>query len=312
MIRTILAATAAIALSSGGATTVALNWFPEAEHAGFYAAQAAGLYKAKGLDVRLIPGGPGAPVLQQVATGRVDFGVSNADEVLIARAHGVAVVSVFAPIQTSPRVIMVHEESGIKELGGLRNLTLAIEPQAPFANFLKKKLPLTGVRLVPYTGSVAPFLADRNFAQQAYGISEPHVAIARGAKVLNLYVSELGYDPYTSVLVVSEKTVRERPDLVAKVVAASQEGWAKYLENAHSADSLLKKANSKVDQGTLDYGHAELLKLCRNADTEKFGVGVQTTVRWNDLRAHLVSLGVLKADSPSADLAWTGRFLPGK
>lgn len=311
MIRTILAAMSSLALSSGAATTIALNWFPEAEHAGFYAAQAEGLYKAKGLDVRLIPGGPGAPVLQQVATGRVDFGVSNADEVLIARAQGVPVVAVFAPIQTSPRVIMVHEESGIKDLAGLRNLTLAIEPQAPFTDFLKKKLPLTGVRFVPYTGSVAPFLADRNFAQQAYGISEPHVAIEKGARVVNLYVSELGYDPYTSVLVVSEKTLKDSA-LVAKVVAASQEGWKKYLEKAHAADSLLKKANSQVDQGTLDYGHAQLLKLCRNADTERFGVGVQTAARWNDLRANLVSLGVLKADSPSAALAWTGRFLPVK
>jgi len=311
MIRIALAATAALTLSSGAATTIALNWFPEAEHAGFYAAEADGLYKAKGLDVQLIPGGPGAPVLQQVATGRVDFGVSNADEVLIARSHGVPVVAVFAPIQTSPRVIMVHEESGIKELSGLKNLTLAIEPQAPFADFLKKKLPLTGVRFVPYTGSVAPFLADRNLAMQAYGISEPHVAIEKGAKVVNLYVSELGYNPYTSVLVVSEKTLKDSA-LVAKVVAASQEGWARYLENAHAADSLLKKVNSQVDQGTLDYGHAELLKLCRNADTDKSGVGAQTAARWNDLRAHLVALGVLKADSPSADLAWTGKFLPVK
>jgi NitT/TauT family transport system substrate-binding protein len=311
MIRISLASIAAFALSSGAATTIALNWFPEAEHGGFYAAEAAGLYKAKGLDVRLIPGGPGAPVLQEVAPGRVDFGVSNADEVLIARAQGVPVVSVLAPIQTSPRVIMVHEESGIKDLAGLKNLTLAIEPQAPFTNFLKKKLPLTGVRFVPYTGSVAPFLADKNFAQQAYGISEPHVAIEKGAKVVNLYVSELGYNPYTSVLVVSEKTLKDTA-LVRKVVAASQEGWAKYLENAHAADSLLKKVNSQVDQGTLDYGHTELLKLCRNVDTDKLGLGVQTASRWNDLRTHLVELGVLKANSPAANLAWTGKFLPGK
>jgi len=138
------------------------------------------------------------------------------------------------------------------------------------------------------------------------------VAIEKGAKVVNLYVSELGYNPYTSVLVVSEKTLKEKPDLVAKIVAASQEGWSKYLDNAHATDSLLKKANSQVDQGTLDYGHAELLKLCRNADTEKSGVGVQTAARWNDLRTSLVALGVLKPDAPSADLAWTGKFLPAK
>lgn len=308
MIRSILAPLL-VASGLSGAQTLALNWFPEAEHGGFYAAEAAGLYKAKGLDLKILPGGPGAPVLQQVATGRVDFGVSNADEVLIARAQGVPVVAVLASIQTSPRVILVHEESGIKTLAGLKNLTLAIEPQAPFANFLKRKLPLTNVRLVPYSGSVAPFVANKDFAQQAYGISETFVARQKGAKPLNLYVSELGYNPYTSVLVVSEKTLAERPDLVRKVVQASQEGWARYLQDSHPADALIRKANPQVDQAILDFGHQELQKLLRNADTDRLGPGAQTAQRWNDLREQLVSLGVIKADSPSADKAWTGKFL---
>jgi len=311
MIRSTFAVAAGLAISGNAATTIALNWFPEAEHGGYFAAQAAGLYKAKGLDVQLLPGGPGAPVLQEVATGRADFGVSNADEVLIARAQGVPVVALLAPIQTSPRVIMVHEESGIKTLAGLENLTLAIEPQAPFTNFLKKKLPLKGVRFVPYTGSVAPFLASKDFAQQAYSISEPFVAIQKGAKVRNLYVSDLGYNPYTSVLVVSEKTLKDTA-LVRKVVEASQRGWVKYLEDSHPADALIREANSQVDQATLDYGHTEIMKLARDADTEKGGIGVQTAARWNDLRNQLISLGVLKANSPAADLAWTGKFQPAK
>jgi NitT/TauT family transport system substrate-binding protein len=309
MKRQILAAVATLGISAQAATTIALNWFPEAEHGGFFAAQAGGLYKAAGLDVKLLPGGPGVPVLQQVATGRVDFGVSNADDVLIARSQGVPVVAVLAPIQTSPRVIMVHQESGIKTLADLKDLTLAIEPQAPFANFLKRKLPLTNVRFVPYTGSVAPFVADKKWAQQAYGISEPFVAQGKGAKPLNLYVSELGYNPYTSVLVVSEKTLKEKPDLVKKMVQASRDGWTKYLENAKGADDLMKKANSQVDQAVLDYGHAELLKLCRNTDTEKLGTGAMTTERWTDLAQQLAAMGTFPKGTPDVTKAWTSQFL---
>lgn len=297
------------AAAAHSANTLALNWFPEAEHGGFYAAQADGLYKAAGLDIKLLPGGPGVPVLQQVATGRVDFGVSNADEVLIARSQGVPVVAVLAPIQTSPRVIMVHEESGIKTLADLKDLTLAIEPQAPFTNFLKKKLPLPNVRFVPYTGSVAPFVADKKWAQQAYGISEPFVAQQKGAKPVNLYVSDLGYNPYTSVLVVSEKTLKERPELVRKMVQASRDGWTRYLENAAGADALMKKANSQLDQGVLDFGHAELRKLCRNPDTETLGTGAMTAARWNDLAAQLEAMGTFKKKAPDASKAWSATFL---
>jgi NitT/TauT family transport system substrate-binding protein len=290
-------------------TAIALNWFPEAEHAGFFQAQAEGLYKAAGLDVELLPGGPGVPVLQQVATGKVPFGISNADEVLIARAEGVPVVAVFAPIQTSPRVIMVHRESGIRSLHDLKDVTLAIEAQAPFANFLKRQLPLQGVRIVPYNGSVAPFVADPRFAQQAYGISEPYLAQEKGAHPVNLLVSELGYNPYTSVLVVSEKTLKSDPGLVRKLVQASRQGWAHYLANPAAADAAIRKVNPQVDQAVLSFGHGELVKLCANADTKASGTGTMTAVRWNELARQLETMGVIKPGKSDPAKAWNGSFL---
>ncbi|MBK8803758.1 MAG: ABC transporter substrate-binding protein [Fibrobacteres bacterium] len=135
------------------------------------------------------------------------------------------------------------------------------------------------------------------------------MAQGKGAKPLNLYVSELGYNPYTSVLVVSEKTLKEKPDLVKKMVQASRDGWTKYLENAKGADDLMKKANSQVDQAVLDYGHAELLKLCRNTDTEKLGTGAMTTERWTDLAQQLAAMGTFPKGTPDVTKAWTSQFL---
>src|SRR5688500_13487168 len=40
--------------------TVQLDWVAEPEHGGFYQAEARGYFRAEGLDVTLIPGGPGA------------------------------------------------------------------------------------------------------------------------------------------------------------------------------------------------------------------------------------------------------------
>src|SRR5436190_673086 len=68
------------------AVTLQLNWFPEAEHGGFYAALVHGYYRDAGLDVKILAGGPDTPVLQQVARGAATFGVVNADNVLFGRA----------------------------------------------------------------------------------------------------------------------------------------------------------------------------------------------------------------------------------
>src|SRR4051794_1238674 len=74
--------------------SIALNWVPEPEFGGIYAAQQNGAYQKRNLDVTIKPGGAGAPTWQQVASGKVDFGVASADEVVNARANGADVVAV--------------------------------------------------------------------------------------------------------------------------------------------------------------------------------------------------------------------------
>src|SRR5262245_101110 len=78
------------AVAQPGKTQVklALNWVPEPEFGGFYAARDNGSFAKEGLEVEIVGGGAGVPVVQMVATGRADFGISGADEVLTAKARG--------------------------------------------------------------------------------------------------------------------------------------------------------------------------------------------------------------------------------
>jgi ABC-type nitrate/sulfonate/bicarbonate transport system substrate-binding protein len=69
-----------------------LDWYPEAENAGYFYALTHGLYAKAGLDVEISPKGPNASVGPQVALGKYDFGLDSSDEVLIARARGIPLV----------------------------------------------------------------------------------------------------------------------------------------------------------------------------------------------------------------------------
>src|SRR5450755_424995 len=66
----------------GTKVKLALNWVPEPEFGGFYAAREGGAYLRQGLDVDIMGGGAGVPVLQMVATGRADFGTVGGDELV--------------------------------------------------------------------------------------------------------------------------------------------------------------------------------------------------------------------------------------
>ncbi len=53
-----------------------LDWFPNADHAGLYAAQASGEYKRAGLDVKFVTPSDAATPLKFVQAGRVDLAIS--------------------------------------------------------------------------------------------------------------------------------------------------------------------------------------------------------------------------------------------
>ncbi len=292
------------------AVTLALNWFPEAEHGGYYAALVHGEFAKEGLDVTIIPGGPQAPVIPQVATGSVQFGVDNADKLLLGRAQEADVVAVFAPIQTSPRCILVHEEAGIKtfdDLAAAKDFTLAMNPGQPFAQFLKHRLKLDGIQQVPYPGSLSQFLLNKRFGQQAYSFSEPFAAKQNGASPRTLMLSDIGFNTYTSMLVVSRDLITKQPDLVAKMVRASARGWEHYLKDPAETNACIHKENTEMSPEILAFGVEDLKPLCVVKDGIKFGS--MTKDRWADLIQQMTDAGSLTGPPLDPQAAFTSTFV---
>lgn len=297
--------------SSDGLATVslALNWIPDSQHGGFYAAKVNGLYAEAGLDVQILPGGPNAPVIQQVALQRTQFGIGNADQILMAREQEAPVVAVMAAMQNSPRCIMVHAESGITKFDELRDMKLSVGTAKAFAKFLSSKIKLENVTFVPYTGSIAPFLQDPKMGQQAYVFSEPHVAETNGKNVNTLMVSELGFNPYSSCVFVHEETLREEPDLVKNFVSATIQGWRKYLTAPAEANAAIQKDNPAMELSHLEFGAQAIKPLCLPKNAEPQTLGRMSDQRWSKLAQQLKELDFL-SDATTFRDAFSLEFLP--
>ncbi len=289
---------------------LALNWLPEAEHGGFYAADVHRLFAERRLQVKIIPGGPGVPVIQNVASGKVLFGVVNADQVLLNRAQEADVVAVFAPLQQSPRCIMVHRKSGVTKFDDLKDMTLAINPNQTFLGFLKKRLPLTNVRIVQYTGSTAPFLQDERMGQQAYVFSEPFIVQQQGAEPYNLMVADIGFNPYTSVLVTRGEVIAQQPDLVRRMVEACVLGWRKYLDEPAVTNEHIHSLNEEMGLDILKFGATTLKPLCEAGLSAPDRLGEMTLERWQTLAEQLVEAEALKPGSVDPAKAFDATFLP--
>ncbi|MBT4695023.1 MAG: ABC transporter substrate-binding protein [Planctomycetaceae bacterium] len=273
--------------------TLQLNWFPEAEHGGYYAALVHGFFAAEGLDVEIIPGGPGSPVIQKLVANQTMFVVGNADQVLTGRNQEAEVTALFAPIQMSPRCIMVHASSGIERLDELQNMTVALSAGRAFALYMQKKLSLEGVRVVGYPGSMSVFLNDKNFAQQGYVFSEPFIAKQQGGDPRVLMVSELGFNPYASLLITRSDTVDAKPELIAAMVRASKQGWQTYLESPEKTNAAIHQQNEEMGLEILNYGATVLKDLCLPAAMPATQLGNMTQQRWTQLRDQLAEIDLV-------------------
>ena len=115
--------------------TVMLDYFPNADHAGIYAAQASGEYEKAGLDVEIQPPPDAAAPLKLLQAGRVDLAISYEPELLLARDKGAELVSVGALVQQPLTSLMSLGENAItrpEQLAGKRVGTSGLAYQSAY------------------------------------------------------------------------------------------------------------------------------------------------------------------------------------
>jgi NitT/TauT family transport system substrate-binding protein len=280
-------------------TKLALNWKPEPEFGGFYAAP----YSKHGLDVEILPGGAGTPTVQMVGAGSVDFGIVSADEIVLARSHGNDVVALFAVYQDNPAGIMVHASRNLSSIGDVfTDGTLAIQSGLPFARLLEKKYGFSHVKVVPSpSGDITSFLNDEKFAQQCYITAEPIAARRKGVAVKVFAISEIGYNPYNTVLAVSGEALRKNPEKAKAMVDAVREGWRAYLNDPKEADAEMNKLNPSMDAATFAEV-AEIQKpFIEDDETKRSGLGTMTKERWATLIGQFKELGDISQTIPAEE-----------
>ncbi|MFU7561787.1 ABC transporter substrate-binding protein [Roseiconus sp. JC912] len=289
---------------------VQLNWYPESEHGGLYQALTEGFYKDAGLEVSIQPGGRATPVGPELELGRAQFAIANADDVVIFRAQGLDVVAVMAAMQNHPRCIIARQDSGVEGFDDLAGKTFQRQAGRAFVEFLRAKKYLENVQEVPYHGSIASMVADPNVVIQGYSCAEPLLAKQQGIEVNTLMVSDLGFNPYSSVLVTTGKLIRENPAMVQTFVDATREGWKRYLTDGAKGNKLILSINEQgMTEEALQFGAESMVDLAMPNDASIDTVGSMTSERWQTLYEQLVELKVVESDKVKADECFTLQFL---
>ncbi len=278
--------------------SVALDWFPWSNHSGLFIAKERGYFADEGLDVEIfVPGDP-STVLQTVASGRDDFGISYQTEVLIAREQGVPVVSVMALVQHPLNSVMTLKESGIvepKDLAGKKIGWPGIPSDEPLLETMlgSQGLTLEDVELVNVGFALVPALIGKTVDAivGAYWVHESISATNQGFELNIMRMEEHGVpDFYELVIVANEDKIAQNPEVVQRFVRGVTRGYQDAIADPLDAVQLLKRLRPEVDLDIEIPGVALLAPLWA---TENGVFGWQEEARWLDFAKWMVSSGRL-------------------
>ena len=276
--------------------TVRLKWFNQAQFAGFYVAQDKGLYKSANLNVNIQPGGPDFPAVQMVAGGNEQFGVTGADQILIARSKGVPVVAVAVIYRRNPFVLFSLAKSGIKtpadyvgkkvgvKIGG--NEELIYRAVLAKAGIDKSKL-----TEIPVKFDITPLLTGDIDVWPGYLINEVLAAKEKGFDVNIVSPPDYGIDLYADTLFTTEKMLKEKPDVVHKFVDATLKGWNDAIAAPEEAARITVKYGDKL---TYDHELAMMKASIPLLKPDGKPVGAMDEAGWSAAQKLLIGAGFQK------------------
>jgi NitT/TauT family transport system substrate-binding protein len=280
---------------AGTPVTFVTDWKAQAEHGGFYEALAEGLYAKRGLDVKILQGGPSVNVPQIMAGGAADFGICSNDFIAfnIVKA-GAPLRTVMAVFQKDPQVLMTHPRKDVRSLADMKGKPIMVSDAATtaFWPWLRAKFGYNDTQIRKYTFNLAPFLVDPQAIQEGYVTSEPYTVEQQGHFKPQIFLlADNGYPGTANLVMTSQKWIDTKPQLVQAFVDATQQGWTDYLYgNSAPANALIKRDNPEMTDGLIAQAIAKMKSY--GIVAPKGRIGEMTDAQWKSFFDTMVSEGL--------------------
>lgn len=294
-----------------------LDFFPNADHAGIYAAEAGGRFEDVGLDVTIRqPADPAAPI-KQVAAGRVDLAISYEPEVFRARDQGLPVVAVGALVQEPLTSIISLRGSDIRRPEDLRGKTVGtagIDYQSAYLETVLEEAAVDpgSVRERNVGFSLSPALLTRRVdaVLGAFWNYEGTELRLRGRDPRIIRIEDAGVPAYDElVLVANEKAVEEDPGRIRRFIGALATGTRDMRRDPREAIEGLLDANRDLDPRLQRAVVRVTLPLFLPPRGRPYGY--QDPDQWEAFGAWMRENGLLERP-PAPSETFTNELLPGQ
>lgn len=296
-----------------------LQWIPNGNHFGVFAAKEQGFYREASLDVDIQRGFGSGDTAKRVATGTADIGIADAGSVIVGRSNGMKIKLLASLYEKSPDVIFFIRNNGIAKPKDLEGRTIgatageAAEKMIPIfaakAGFDSTKLNV--VNIAP-SAKYASLVAKTVDLIVGFINEEPPIQAAAqktGLQVGHFLFTDFGIDYYSLGIIASDNTVAQRPDMLKRFVAATMKGYAWAIKNPErAADDFVKNYPETTRSVVIEQWHAAL-PLIVTDNTRKDGLGTIESAKMDDTIKLISQVQKIEKPVPAKDVYVTD-FIP--
>jgi ABC-type nitrate/sulfonate/bicarbonate transport system substrate-binding protein len=205
------------------------GWVKTVEFAGSFIADDKGYYKAEGLDIEMLSGGPGIDVVTAVVSGKALFGCGTGSQILAkARERGAPIKIVGVLYQKSPLAILSLKKKPIRSPQDLlgKRVGVAAADSIPWETWLAlNHLDASKITRVPVQFDPAPLVTGDVDAFLSFATEQPVELQVQGVPVEFFLLADYGYTSYSGAYYVLEDTLRNRRQDVVHFMRAEIRGW---------------------------------------------------------------------------------------
>jgi NitT/TauT family transport system substrate-binding protein len=283
--------------------TLRLDWVFGSEHAPIFLAKEKGFFRDEGIDVDILAGEGSTVTIKLVGNRTADFGYAGADQVLMAAARDLPVVSTAVILQDSPSAVIYPATLGITSLKDLYGKTLGLQLRSNTEKQWRAVQKLQGldaskIHEVPADRAIAQLIANKSIdAGIAFFFNDALKLESDGIPMKWTLFSDAGLPIYSTALVTNGDLIKSNPDLVKRFTRAFVKGWAYAIDHEQETLDVFLKANPTVDPKYSALKLPAVLKLARSSDTDAHGLGYSTLAKWTSMQKTLLDIGIMTETS---------------
>jgi NitT/TauT family transport system substrate-binding protein len=294
--------------------TVMMPFIPQVQWAAYYTAIHNGYYEDEGLDVSIeysTRGGAGP--IEQLVGGNVEFVLTDADSIVMAKSRGVDLVAVYAIEPTNVFYILSEKDKNITTPADLAGKSVGVISSASgaYSNLLLilylSNMGIDDVEVIHAGTAVVPSFLERKFDAVGAHLSQKLLIEDEGLdlNVINAYDYS---DIATGHIAVTRDMIESNPELISRFLRATKRGIEYATNNPEEAVEIYIKLNPDAES------KRNVSQKLWNAFIENYryaeGIsGTESHQFWEELQDLLYNVGMIAEKTELSEI-YTNEFVP--